>query len=855
MTSAERISALHERLVLRRPRVVLAICALLVALSGWYAQDFGLDASADSLTLERDEDLDYYRTLRARYGSDDYLIVTFAPRGELFEDATLDQLRALRDELRSLPRVASVVSILDVPLIQSPPSDLRNFAEGVRRLEDTGTDRGLARRELVESALYRDLIISADAGTTALRVNLLRDEEYHELRDRRDRLREKGFLSGLTTEEAESLELVEQLYDAASRRELDEERRAIAAVRAVLDDYRDVASMHLGGVPMIVADSIEFIQHDLVIFGVAVIVFLIVILLVAFRKPRWAFWALMNCLATCVVMLGLLGLTGWRVTIVSSNFVSLLIILCLALTLHITVRYREAHARDPDGDQLTLVREAVRRIFVPCLYTALTTMVAFGSLIVSGIRPVIDFGWMMVIGLGVGLVFSFTLFPAGLMLLEPGKPRSLRDVTAAITGFFARLVYGRARLTISVAVVLVLASVAGILQLTVENRFIDYYKKTTEIYRGMVLIDRRLGGTTPLDVVIDAPVMEAGSAGAGGEYVEDEFEDDEFEDIFADDPPGEAGITATSYWFNSRRIPEIRAIHEYLDSLPETGKVISVATATELLSELDDSVLSDNLLLSIVYKRMPDDVRKALITPYLSPDGDQLRFSVRVYESDITLERNELISRIRGDLVRDFGLDDEQVHLSGMLVLYNNMLQSLFRSQILTLGAVFVAIFGMFLVLFRSLRMAITAIIPNVVSALAVLGLMGWLGIPLDLMTITIAAITVGIAVDNSIHYLHRFRREFARDAKYWAAIQRCHRTIGRAMYYTSVTIMLGFSILALSQFTPTIYFGVLTGVAMLVALLANMTLLPVLIVTFRAGGKERAAPKRSRQPREKAAG
>jgi predicted RND superfamily exporter protein len=526
-------------------------------------------------------------------------------------------------------------------------------------------------------------------------------------------------------------------------------------------------------------------------------------------------------------------MTGWRVTVVSSNFVSLLLILNLALTLHIIVRYREAHVKNPQADQLTLVRESIKRIVVPCIYTVMTTMVAFGSLIISGIRPVIDFGWMMVTGLGIGFVFSFTLFPAGLMLLEPGKPRPMRDVTAAITGFFARLIDGRIRSTISITVVLVLAGIAGITQLTVENRFIDYYKQTTEIYRGMVLIDRALGGTTPLDVIIDAPVVQPDTTD-----FDDEFLDAEFEDVFAGDVEGEAGITATSYWFNNRRIQDVRAVHDYLDALPETGKVISIATATELLSELDEAVLTDNLLLSVVYKRMPDDVKDALITPYLSADGDQLRFSVRVFESDVTLRRNELIQRIRDDLTGEFELDDAQVHLSGMLVLYNNMLQSLFRSQILTLGFVFVAIFGMFLVLFRSLRMAVTAIIPNVVSAIAVLGLMGWLHIPLDLMTITIAAITVGIAVDDSIHYVHRFRHEFASDGDYWAAIHRCHRTIGRAMYYTSVTIMLGFSILALSQFTPTIYFGVLTGTAMLVALLANMTLLPVLIVMFRAGGR-----------------
>lgn len=825
----DRFSALHEQLILRHPIVVLTLGAILVAFFGWNARSFQLDATADSLTLERDEDLNYYRAVRARYGSDDYLVVTFAPRGTLFSDPVLRHLRNLRSDLLSIEGVDSVVSILDVPLIKSPPIDLRRMSEDIRHLENMQTDRELAREELLNSVLYRDLIISADARTTALQINLSQDEGYIKLREQRDRLREKDYYASLTSEETEALLDASNRFDDAKRALLAKEERTIAAVRGVLDRYREVATLHLGGVPMIVADSIEFIRHDLVVFGFAVISFLILILLIAFRKPRWALLALLNCLATCVVMLGLLGMMDWRVTVVSSNFVSLLLILCLALTLHIIVRYRETHLLTPEADQITLVRESIKRIIVPCLYTALTTMVAFGSLLVSGIRPVIDFGWMMVIGIAIGFVFSFTLFPAGLMLFRPGQPRVLLDVTAKITSSFARLIHGRTLQTLTVSAVLVVGGIIGISQLTIENRFIDYYKKSTEIYQGMALIDRTLGGTTPLDVIIDAP-QEAFPADGFGFEVEEEFKD-----LFTEDSAAEGGITSTSYWFNYPRLGQVAAIHDYLDSLPETGKIISVATTARLLSELDEKVLSDNILLSIIYERMPDDVKEALIAPYLSTDGDQIRFSVRVFESDKSLRRNELIQKVRKDLVEKFELADEQVHLNGMLVLYNNMLQSLFRSQVLTLFAVFLAIFGMFFVLFRTARLAITAIIPNLFSAVVILGLIGWTGIPLDVMTITIAAITVGIAVDDTIHYIHRFRHEFGRDGDYWPAVHRCHRTIGRAMYYTSVTIMLGFSILALSQFRPTIYFGLLTGTAMLIALLANMTLLPVLIVTLRA--------------------
>jgi predicted RND superfamily exporter protein len=634
------------------------------------------------------------------------------------------------------------------------------------------------------------------------------DEEYLRRRDRRDDLREQEASEVLSPDELAELDSLTSSLDRYNQKQITQQREDVASIREVLARHEQSASLHLGGVPMIVADSVDYIRNDLVVFGVAVLVFLILILALEFRKQRWILLPLITCLATCLFMLGLLGRIGWHVTVVSSNFVSLLLILCLALTLHIIVRY--------------------------------TTIVAFGSLIVSGIRPVIDFGLMMSIGVVVAFIFSFTLFPAALMLLPPGQPRSRNDLTAAITAFCARLIRRHGRPTLLVFFALALIGLAGTTRLTVENRFIDYYRKDTEIYQGMELIDRELGGTTPLDVIIDAPLDESGTDDPDAEaeaYVE------EFVDIYADETAAEAGITSRSYWFNSWRLGEVAKIHEYLEQLPETGKVVSLATIASILKQIDPQVLNDNFTLSVIYERLQPDIRQALFAQFMSEDGDQLRFSVRVFESDPTLRRGRLLQQIRTDLREQMNLENEQIHLNGMLVLYNNMLQSLFQSQIMTLGFVFLAIMLMFLLLFRSIKTAVTAIIPIVASTCMILGLMGWFGIPLDLMTITIAAITVGIGVDDTIHYVHRFRHEFAVDGDYWAAIERCHRSIGRAIYYTSVTIMLGFSILALSRFIPTIYFGVLTSLAMLIALLANMTVLPLLLVTFRSAGDLRRQP------------
>ena len=825
-----RLPDWYDRVVLRHPIATLLAVAVLTLAGGWFARDFRLDATAESLTLKNDADLDYSRSINARYGSNNFLIVTFTPNDDLFSYGVLRDLGHLRDALSSQPFVRSVASILDVPLLQSPPVSIDKLSSGIRRLDETGTDVTLARRELLSSPLYEKLMVSADARTTAIRVDMVQDTEYLRLRDDRDALREKKLTTELSSEKVAELTIANRRFQEYAQIALVREQENIAAVRAILAEHQDIGTLHLGGVPMIIADSMEFIQRDLLVFGSAVILFLIIILATAFHRPRWVVLPLLTCLSACLLMLGILGFRQWHVTIVSSNFISLLLILCLALTLHIIVRYREIHAALPEADQFTLVQATVRRIFVPCLYTALTTMVAFGSLIVSDIGPIIDFGWIMVIGIAIAFLLAFTLFPAGLMLLQPGEPASRKDLTARITAFFANMIIGHGNQILLLFSLLAILSIMGTARLTVENRFIDYYHKSTEIYRGMQVIDRKLGGTTPLDVIIDAPTPSASAA-------EDEWVDEDLAALYEDDSEIEAGITTRSYWFNSMHIGEVLAIHDYLDGLPETGKVLSIGTTARVLEQIDPTLLNDNHGLSIVYKRLPEDVKAALFEPFMSEDGSQLRFSIRVFESDPSLRRAELIERIQRHLTDNLGLDDEQVHLTGMLVLYNNLLESLFRSQILTLGAVFLAIMLMFLALFRSLRIALISITPNMLSAAIILGLMGWAGISLDLMTITIAAITIGIGVDDTIHYVHRFEYEFRRDHDYWAAIRRCHATIGRAMYYSSVTVMLGFSVLALSKFVPTIYFGLLTGLAMLVALIANMTLLPVLLATFHAEG------------------
>ena len=752
--------SIYERLVLDRPRLTLFAIVLVVGFFAYFAQDFRLDASADSLLLERDTDLRYYRGIRARYGSDDYLVITYTAKTDLFAPEILADIRQLRDELAALDGLSAVTTLLDVPLISSPPITLQELQEEVPNLLSPRTDIDLARQELTGSPLYRELIMSLDGRTTALLARFRKNSGYLDLLEQRDEFRERQLVAELSEDEKRKLRTLDDRIGVERARLTDRQQTEIATIREILDRHRGTADIRLGGLPMIVTDMLDFIRHDVVVFGIGILVFLIGLLFTFFVRARWVVLSMLCCLASVVIMVGYLGLTSWPVTVVSANFVALLLIFSLSITVHLIVRYRELHGLNRSRDQRWLVSNTIRDKFIPCLFTAVTTMVAFASLLVSGIRPVIDFGWMMSIGIVVVMIMAFTLFPAGLMLVKPGIPQHHRAATGAITGFLAMLVQRWSGRVALFYMLLAGVSIWGTTLLSVENRFIDNFKDTTEIYQGMVTIDRELGGTTPLDVILDAPAEFFETE----EPVEasDEFED-EFAGEFEDELSAEDGdLGSTSYWYNTYQLESVNRVHEYLESLPETGKVLSMATTIETLRAINENKKPTTFWLSILYKRVPEAVKDALFHPYMSADGNQVRFAVRVFESDPNLERKAVLDEIRNHLVEEMGFGSEQVHVTGMLVLYNNLLQSLYRSQILTLGFVFLAMMMMFVFLYRSLTTALIVLVPNMLAAGSVLGMMGLLSIPLDIMTITIAAIIVGIGVDDSIHYMHRFRKEFA---------------------------------------------------------------------------------------------
>jgi predicted RND superfamily exporter protein len=826
-----------ERVVLSHPQTVLVCIAVVLIFFALGASRFRLDASTETLILENDEDLKYARLINSRYGNGDFLVLTFKPHGDLFADRTLGILAKLRDDLKQIDDVESVLTILDVPLLESPPVPLQELASTTRTLASPDVDKTRARKELQASPLYQDLLVSADLKTTVVLATFPRDYRYGALLQRRNALREKQASGSLTSAERGELKNVARQF-AQYRDEVRRRRHEnIVAIRSSMDRYRSEGTLFLGGVSMIADDMISFIKSDLRVFGTAVFLLLVLTIAVIFRRIYWVLLPMLVCVISITWTIGFLGWFGWEVTVVSSNFISLQLIITLAMTIHLMVRYREFAAQQPDASQRELVVTTIRAMLRPCLYSGLTTMAGFASLISCNIRPVIDFGYIMVVGVAFSIAVPFLFLPAVLMLLPRDRPWSRRSSSWSLTPMLGRFTVAHGSFVIGASLVLVVFNATGIRKLQVENCFINYFKSATEIHQGMKVVDQQLGGTTPLDVVVDferaAPSAPVPAPTADGQdAVFDEFEE------YDTTAPG----NQEKYWFTPEKMARIAAVHDYLDSLPQTGKVLSVITLVRMIERVNGGKPLDNVDLALLFSQIPDQLRQILVTPYVSVAHNQVRLAVRIRDSDPALQRDKLLRKIRADLTARLGLAPRQVHLAGILVLYNNMLQSLYSSQIGTLGLATLFLMGTFVVVFRSVRVAVIAIFPNLLAISCVLGVMGWLHIPLDMMTITIAAIGVGLADDDTIHYIHRFQQEVKATGSYQMALHRSHDSIGHAIYYTTVTLVIGFSILSLSNFVPTVYFGLLTVLAITMALLASLTLLPQLLVVVKPYGKEAKA-------------
>ena len=804
---------------------IILICSTL-AFFLYFSKDFKLDASSDALLLESDKDLKYLREVNERYGSKDYLVLTYTPVLSFTDEETIINLQFLKSKIEKLGWVDSVITIIDVPLLKSSDEPLMERLKNYKTLSYPEINKERGFDEIVKSPIYRDYVISADGKTSAIVVYLKKDKKLNELIKIKNNYFNLELEKNLSKSQKKDRDIFEDEYDSYRNIYNQKNHQNINEIRDVINKYGENAQIHLGGLPMITDDMMSFIKSDIVVFGIGVFMFIIITLWLIFKKIKLVIIPLLGCAFSVGTMVGILGLIGWKVTVISSNFIALMLILNMAMNMHVTVRFLQIKKEFLDLSTKDAVFLTSSKMFLPILYTVLTTMCAFLSLIFSGIKPIIDFGWMMTLGLAVSIIITFTLVPA-LLNIFTGSEDSINQTEkkSKITNVLSNFAKKNTKIIFGSSIIVIVLSVFGILKLEVENSFINYFDKKTEIYKGMKLIDDKLGGTTPLDVILKFPINK-----------DKKEKDDEFSEWEEDNENDKEN--ASNYWFTRNKIDKILKVHDYLDSLPEIGKVISFGSIVRVAEDLTGNKL-ETLEAGVLYSKIPEEIKKEIISPYISVKDNEARISVRIKDSLKDLKRNELIIKIKSELKSKVGLAEGDYKLAGVLILFNNLLQSLFKSQILTLGVVMLGISLMFLILFRNLILSVIGVVPNFIAAFFILGIIGLLGIPLDMMTITIAAITIGIAVDNSIHYIYRFKEEFEKIKNYNQTVDRCHNTVGVAILNTSITIVFGFSILVLSNFIPTIYFGVFTGIAMLLALISVLTLLPKLILVLKPFGDE----------------
>jgi len=810
---------IYHNLIILKPKITLSILILILMGFAYFAKNFQLDASSDTLLLENDPDLKYLRDVSKKYGSKDYFVLTYTPENSFLEPSTIKNLTNLKNDLKKLIWVDNIITILDVPLLNNNDEPLADRIKNFKTLASENVDKERGFKEIINSPIYRELVISKDGKTSGILVYIKGDKKMSSLIKSKNEYLDKLDKSSFSNQDKKNYKNFIKEYDFYKKQYNKKNNQNVKEIRSIIKQYQDDAKIHLGGIPMIADDMMTYVKNDIIVFGGGVFIFIICTLWFVFRNYLWVFIPLLSCFFSVLIMVGLLGLLGWKVTVISSNFIALMLILTMAMNIHMSVRYLQYKRENPNIQNSDAILWTCSKMFWPIFYTVLTTICAFLSLIFSGIKPIIDFGWMMTLGLLVSLTITFTLLPAMLSILSNKNSDFKDEKKSKITSYLSKVAIENTKIIFFSATVVIVLSVLGISKLEVENSFINYFDKETEIYKGMKLIDDKLGGTTPLSIIVKFPAKEKGETDDDFDSWDDEEQDD------------------AKYWFTRNKINKIINIHDYLESLDGVGKVLSFASMVRVAEDLNNGKKLQGLEMGVLYTKIPDSIKKEIIDPYISIESNEARISVRIIDSKKNLRRNELIKKINSDLENKLNLNRDEFKLAGVLVLFNNLLQSLFKSQILTLGVVMTGITLMFLILFRNITLSIIGVVPNFMAAFLILGIIGLLGIPLDMMTITIAAITIGIAVDNSIHYIYRFKEEFSQLNNYNKTLEKCHDTVGVAILNTSVTIIFGFSILVLSNFIPTIYFGVFTGIAMLLAMISVLTLLPKLILIVKPFG------------------
>ena len=819
----------YKNIIFKFSKTILLILVIITIILGNKATNLQIDASSDTLVLENDLDLKYYQTLNKRYESQDFLVIAFTPVDELLSKKTQKVIANLSDDLLKIKQIDSINSILNVPLLLSSKKSLSDILEGVPTLSDDLVDLSSVKKEFLSSPLYRENLVSENFKTTAILINLTDNKKLKLLREKKEQLKKKDANKNLS--EDESVEYKSILKDIKKERDISRSARSdlISSVRSTIKQYSSHGEFYLGGIPMIANDVVDFVKSDLKIFGISILIFLIIALFIIFKQYLLVLLPIITCSFSVIITAGIFSIFSWEVTVISSNFISLQLILTMAITIHLIVRYRELVKKHLKLNQKELILKTISQMVLPCFFTVITTIAGFSSLILSDLLPVINFGWMMSVGVSISLLLTFILFPILLVRFDKLSPNFSFEKKFNLPKVFANLTKRYSQTILVISFSILIFSFYGISQLKVENSFIDYFKSNTEIHKGMKVIDQQLGGTTILDVTLDFKEKNDNKI-SNAPYKGDEDFDD-FDDLFSE---LEEENSDPKYWFTKDKMNKIEKLHDHLDNMDETGKVLSFATILKTGRLLNNGKDLDSVQLALLYEKLSPEYKKIILDPYISTEHNQARVTLRVKDSDPSLRRNDLIKKINETSYKAVDVNKDQLKLSNILILYNNMLQSLFKSQILTLGIVIIVLFSMFFILFRSFKISLIALFPNLLSIGSVLGLMGTLNISLDMMTITIAAISMGIAVDNTIHYIYRHKIEFNKTKSYDQAMSLAHMSIGYALYYTTLTIIVGFSILVFSNFIPSIYFGLLTSLAMLIALLATLTLVPKMLTLLK---------------------
>ena len=845
MNKSDKIKQKLARMLVSAPKLSLALALILCAFLCAFVPKLAIDASTQTLLLENDKDLELWRDITKRYKIPNTLVIAYTPNSDLLSESSISTLAALSKDLAQIKGVKSVFSMLDAPLLLSSGLKFSDLLGTIPTLKDSNASKEAIKAEFLNSPFYKNSLVSSDFKTTALLLTLEPNSRYDEFIASITAL-ENTLKTAENNATAKTLLKEQRAAFKAYRDELRiAEHEQIAQIRQVIAKYNQnsqsriphqdefsssqsripyqasSSQLFLGGINMIADDMIAFVRSDLTTYGLATLLLCSLCLFVYYLQLRYVFLAIFICLVCVGVASGLFGLLGFEITVISSNYIALQLIITLSVVIHLINSYREFFRKKSCFSQKAIVYLALKERMSPCFFAIFTTIIGFISLVFSDIRPIISLGVMMSASITLSLIFSFWLFGSIMSLLSKKSVNTAFERYFSLTTLCAKIALNlRARKVVfAISALGLCVGLWGISKLSVENSFIGYFKESTDIYKGMELIDNKLGGTVPLDIIIS--------------FKKDKKEprnsslDDEFADEFA-------SSDAAQYWFNERRMSVLKSVNEYLKNKEFIGSVSSLADLLEVGKELNEGRELDALALALIYSSLSGERRELILTPFVSIENDELHFSVRTLDSDPRLKRAEFLRTLQNELNELVGKDAE-VKISGAMKLYTNMLDSLFSSQINSLGFVLLAFFATFWLIFASLRLAIIAICINILPLICVLGAMGLAGLSLDIMSITIGSISLGIGVDSAIHYIYRYKQELAHFKDSKKAIIASHASIGYALYYTSFAVFIGFGVMISSNFWPTIYFGALTDLVMFFMLASSLILLPSLLLSQSA--------------------